>query len=131
DNEIQPTAQFSAASYNVSENAGAATITVTLNAVSGLTATVNYATGNGTATAGSDYTSVSGTLNFAPGQTTKTFNVPIINDSALEPNETVTLTLSNPSNATLGAPNPATLIIVDDDGLSVQFSSATYSANES
>ena len=45
---------------------------------------VNYATGNGTATAGSDYTATSGTLNFAIGQTNATFTVPIINDTAVE-----------------------------------------------
>lgn len=75
--------------------------------------TVNYATSNGTATAGSDYTATSGTLTFNPGQTSRTFTVPIIDDSLNEVDETVNLTLSNPSNATLGSPATATLTIID------------------
>jgi PKD repeat protein/N-acetylneuraminic acid mutarotase len=67
------------------------------------------------ATIVSDYTSTGGTLAFAPGDTSRTFAVPIINDTLDETNETVTLTLSNPTNADLGAPSTATLTIVDDD----------------
>ena len=56
---------------------------------------VSYATSNGTATAGSDYTSTSGTLSWANGDTAnKTFSVPILNDTLDEANETFTLTLS-------------------------------------
>lgn len=120
DNDGQPTVQFSAANYSVNENVrSAATITATLSTASGSTVTVNYATSNGTASAGSDYTAASGVLTFAPGQTSRTFNVNILNDSLDEPNETVTLTLSNPVNATLGSLNPATLTIVDNDGQSI------------
>jgi N-acetylneuraminic acid mutarotase len=110
-----PGVQFSAPTYSVIENVGVATITTTLNSVSGVTATVNYATSDGTATAGSDYTPVSGTLTFAPGQTSRTFGVPIINDIFKEPNETVNLTLSNAISVVLGSPNPAALTIVDND----------------
>ena len=59
--------------------------------------TVDYATSDGTATAGSDYTAQSGTLTFSPGETAKTISVPIANDSVDDDRETVTLTLSNPS----------------------------------
>jgi hypothetical protein len=60
---------------------GTVQITVTLAPVSGKTVTVHYATSSGTADAGSDFTSASGTLTFSPGQTSKTFNVSIFNDS--------------------------------------------------
>ena len=59
--------------------------------------TVDYATSDGTATAGTDYTAQSGTLTFSPGETAKTISVPIANDSVDDDRETVTLTLSNPS----------------------------------
>jgi hypothetical protein len=87
-----------------------------LRASSDATVTVTYATSNGTASAGSDYTARSGTLTFEPGQTSKTFTIPIANDTSDEPNETVSLTLTSPSNAALGTPSSATLTIIDDDG---------------
>jgi hypothetical protein len=107
--------QFSSNNYSRSEGSGGATITVQLSAASGETVTVKYATSNGTATAGSDYTAVNGTLTFAPGETSKNFTVPIVNDGADENNETVNLTLSEPSNASLGSFKTATLIIEDND----------------
>src|SRR5262249_52991772 len=60
--------------------------------------TVNYATGTGTATAGIDYTPVSGTLTFAPGATSMTVNVPVFGDTDLEPSETIPLQLSSVTN---------------------------------
>jgi glucose/arabinose dehydrogenase len=108
--------QFSTTGYTVNEPQGTVTITVTRTGGSSGSVSVNYATSNGTATAGSDYTATSGTLTFAAGETTKTFTVPIINDTAVESPETVTLTLSNPTNgATLGSPAAATLTINSDD----------------
>ena len=70
---------------------------VTLARASGSTVSVDYATGDGTASAGSDYTATSGTLIFAPGETAKTVAVPVIGDDVDEGDETLTLTLSNPS----------------------------------
>lgn len=64
-------------------------------------ASVNYATSNGTAAAGSDYTALSGTLNFAIGEATKPVNVTTIDDAASESSETVILTLSNPVGAAI------------------------------
>lgn len=109
--------QFSSAAYSVNENAGTATITV--NRTGGTAAFgVDYATSNGTATAGADYIATSGTLNFAPNETSKTLTVPILDDTAVEPNETINLTLSKPTGgATLGALNPAVLTIIDNDTL--------------
>lgn len=76
--------------------------TVTLSNPSSRTITVQYATANGTALAGSDYTSVIGTLTFNPGVTSQTITIPILNDSINEADETFTLTLTNPTNAALG-----------------------------
>ena len=70
-------------------------------AVSG-TVTVQYATSDGTATAGEDYTTTTGTLTFSPNETAKTVSVPIIDDTEEDSGETVTLTLSNPTGAVLG-----------------------------
>jgi hypothetical protein len=87
---------------------------VALSAASGRTVTVNYATANGTATAGSDYGAVSGTLTFPAGTTTATITVPVTGDYALEADETFTVQISNPVNATMTR-WIATGTIVNDD----------------
>src|ERR1700676_5243289 len=66
-------------------------------------------------------TAASGTLTFSPGVTSQSFNVPIIDDSAVKSNSTVNLALSNPTNATLGEIRTAPLSITDPDPW-VQFS---------
>jgi hypothetical protein len=84
-------------------NTGTATLgfTVSLSAVSGQTVTVAYATANGTATiADGDYLDCSGTLTFAPGVTTQPLSVTVNGDTRNEPNETVLVNLSGPTNAT-------------------------------
>ena len=88
--------------------------TVTLSSAYGQTVLVDYATANGTATAGSDYTSTTGTLTFDPGVTTQTIFVPITGDTTDEPNEGLELTLSSPTNATI-ADGTASAMILDDD----------------
>jgi len=90
-----------------------ASYTVTLSQASNQTVSVNYATANGTATAGSDYTATIGTLTFAPGVTTQVLNIPILNDSLNEANEIFTLALSSPTNAALGTQTAATTTITD------------------
>jgi hypothetical protein len=109
DNDPPPTAQFSASSYTVAEDGVNATITVTLSAASGKTVTVYYATSNGTATAGTDYTTTTGSVVFDPGQTSKTFTVPILDDTTDEWDETVNLTLTGYTYATAGSPTAAVL----------------------
>lgn len=79
------------------------------------TIAVNYATTNGTATAGGDYIATTGTLTFAPGETQKSILVPIIGDLTNEPDETLRVLLSNPIGATL-ADGDATGTILNDDG---------------
>src|SRR5438093_3925153 len=126
-----PVVQFDSATYSVDENGGSATITVTRSGVLSGVLTVRYATSNGMATAPADYTAKSGTLTFNAGETIKTFTIPIVNDTLHESDETVNLTLSNPTGGALGNLSTAVLTIVDDDTAgTVQFSSATYSVNE-
>ena len=62
---------------------------------------VDYATSDGTATAGADYTAASGTLSFAAGETSKTVSVTVLNDAHDEGSETLTLTLSNATGAVI------------------------------
>ncbi len=87
---------------------------VTLDRASTLTVTVAYATSDGTATAGQDYTATSGTLTFSPGDTAKTVIVPVLNDAHDDGGETMTLTLSNASNARI-ADGTATGTITNSD----------------
>jgi hypothetical protein len=110
------TLRFSAATYSVSEDAGAATITVTRSGGSGGAVSVSYSTSDGSASTNSDYTPTSGVLTFADGELTKSFNVPVVDDPSVEPDETVLLSISNPTGgATLGSPSSATLTIFDTD----------------
>ena len=91
---------------------------VTLDRASTGTVTVDYSTSAGTATAGADYTATSGTVTFAPGDTAKTISVPIIDDHVEDGGETFTVTLSNPTNATLGNRTATgTIHNNDDEGL--------------
>ena len=112
------TLQFSAATYSVAENGGNATITVTRTGGSAGAVGVSFATSNGTATAPADYTAVTQTVSFANGDTAnKTVSIPIVNDTSVEPNETVNLALTSPTGgATLGSPSTAVLTITDNDG---------------
>ncbi|HWB50586.1 MAG TPA: Calx-beta domain-containing protein [Stellaceae bacterium] len=88
--------------------------TVTLSAAAAGPVSVAYATADGTAAAGSDYTASDGTLTFAAGETAQTVHVRVAGDTAVEPNETLTLTLSSPGGATI-AHGTATGTIVNDD----------------
>jgi aryl-phospho-beta-D-glucosidase BglC (GH1 family) len=87
---------------------------VTLSQPSASDVTVAYATADGTARAGQDYTASAGTLLFAPGAATRVIRVPVAGDEVVEGNETLTLSLSSPSGATIGD-GVATGTIVDDD----------------
>ncbi|MFS8472197.1 autotransporter domain-containing protein [Xanthomonas campestris pv. campestris] len=91
-----------------------ATFTVTLSAASGQTVSVNYASADGTATAGSDYVARSGTLTFAPGTTAQGVAITVNGDTALEPNETFSVGLSGASNASIARATGAGTILNDD-----------------
>jgi chitinase len=91
-----------------------AVFTVSLSAVSSTPVTVNYGTTPGTALAGSDFVATSGTLTFAPGETTKTIRVPVVGDTVVEATETFGVALSGPVGAILGTAS-ATGTILDND----------------
>ena len=128
------TLQFTAGSATLAENAGSATITVSrsLGAVGAVS--VNYASSNGSAVAGSDYTASSGTLRWADGDSSsRTFTVPITDDAVAEASETLTLNLANATGgAAIGSPRTLTLSITDNDGLPgvLALAAASYSVSE-
>lgn len=101
--------------YTVSESGGFATITVTKSTTYSVGSNVNYATSNGTATAGSDYTATSGTLTIPAGSLSATFTVPILDDTADEGNETINVTLSSPVNSSVADGSGVITIINGDD----------------
>ena len=112
----------------VDENRGPAILTVTLTHPSTETTTVQYATAPRTATAGDDYTAVSGTLTVPANTTEATITVPIIDDPLNENEESFTVTLSNPTGVVIFDAT-AVVAIRDDDGLP-RFSVAPATANE-
>jgi len=124
------TLQFAQPNFVGLESAGEATITVSRIGYSNSTVSVDYTTSDGTAIAGSDYITASGTLTFTAGEMSKTFLITILNDGDTEDDETVNLTISNPTNgASLGIPEEATLTI-QDDGSTIQFAQANFIAPE-
>jgi hypothetical protein len=83
----------------------------------GAAATVNYATADGSASAGQDYVNAQGRLSFATGETSKIISIEIINDILTEPNEVFTISLSFPSDGMLTNPSVATITILDNEAL--------------
>ncbi len=102
------------------EGVGSATFTVVRHNGGASDVTVEFGASSGTATAGSDFTEVSGTISFATGQLTHTIVVPILEDGDVEPAETVHLSLSTPSaHVCLASPSNGVLTLLDNDGVSV------------
>jgi hypothetical protein len=107
------TIQFSQANFSVGEGSAAATISVNRQGGSTGPISADYATADGTATAGSDYQSATGTVSYGDGETgDKSFSVVINDDTLDEPAETVLVSISG---ANVGSPSMATLTIQDDD----------------
>jgi hypothetical protein len=136
------TLTLSDASYSVIQSA--ASLTVTVNRTGGSTGSVsvNYATTNGTAVAGTDYTATSGTVEWSDGDaTSKTFVVPVSNATSFSGSKTFTITLSGPtSGAILGTPDSATATISGATAIStnvlqsvgsLQLSASGYSISQS
>ncbi|MGY5351794.1 Calx-beta domain-containing protein [Wenyingzhuangia sp. IMCC45533] len=133
DNDATPSVAFTSVSSNGAESVSSADVEVSLSAASGQTVTVNYAV-TGTATgSGTDYTLANGTLTINAGDTTSDITIASIIDDALdETDETVILTLSNPSNASLGTNTVHTYTINDNDATpSVAFTSVSSNGAES
>ncbi len=91
-----------------------AVVDIALDTPSGRNVSVNYATANGSATAGDDYTTVTGTASFAPGETIQTVLVAVAGDNANESDEMFTLDLTAPTHAVLGT-DQTDVTIVDND----------------
>jgi hypothetical protein len=100
------------------------TFDVTLSAPAPVTTTVHFATANGTAVSGADYNQTAGTITFFPGDSLKTFNVPVVGDKLAEADETLLVNLSSPSGGTI-VDGQGQGTIVDDDSL--RYSTATPS----
>jgi Ca2+-binding RTX toxin-like protein len=98
----------------VDERAGTIAFTVTRSGSLTNASSVNFATANATATAGSDYTALSGTVNFASGETTKTITIAILNDTVVENPETFTVNLSGGTNVTIADAQGVGTIVSDD-----------------
>jgi|GEM_PF-1625611 len=115
DDDVPGTLQFSAGALSAAENGGSTIVTV--NRVGGTLGDVSitYAAVAGTATVGADFTPVGGTLNWPSGDgAAKSFALPIVDDALSDPNETITLTLTNPTGGATGGAN-ATVTVLDDE----------------
>ncbi|MCG7901572.1 MAG: hypothetical protein JAY60_04040 [Candidatus Thiodiazotropha weberae] len=127
--------QFSLSEYQLNEDGGTATIAVSRSGGSSGSVGVSYASSDSTATAGEDYTAASGSVSFADGVTSGSFQVTLLDDSEYEGDERITLTLSNPTGgAVLGPTAQVDLVITEDDaapatGLLV-FSASDLGADE-
>jgi hypothetical protein len=118
--------QFGGSSASVSETSGSISINVTRSGDLTVPSTVNYAIFDGSppiapattpvpATQGKDYLFAGGTLNFAIGDSVKTFTILVPDDGYQESAETINLVLSNPTGAALGSPSTAVVTITDND----------------
>lgn len=124
------TVGFSSTGNSYSENIGTISIPVVLSGALAQPITVSYSVTAGTATGGGvDYTLNSGTLNFDAGVLSQNISIPIVNDTLVEGNETIQITLSSPTNAVLGIAN--FLVTILDDEPSVYFASPSGSGPES
>ena len=128
---------LSVSNAGAAEDGGNVEFTVSISAASGDEVTVDYATSNGTATSGQDYTSTTGTLTFAANSVaSQTISVPVTDDDVdEEEEETFTLTLSNVQGASLSGGGPTLTVtgtITDDDdpAVTASFKQASYSVDE-
>lgn len=123
---------LAAASVTVKEGTGSAMFVVNRSGSFDGAVSVRYATADGSAVAGQDYTAVSGTLSWAPGDSAaKTITVPLIDDQNVEDKESFTLSLSAPTgNAILGRASSTANIVDDDKAGALAFSASAVSVDE-
>jgi hypothetical protein len=107
---------FSSPVYTVNKTNVAATITIIRTDNTNTVSTVNFATANGTAIAGTDYAATNGTCVFTNGVTSQTFTVTVYAGNTVQPDKTVLLQLSSPTGGLLAPPSAATLTIYDTSG---------------
>ena len=110
-----PFVGFAAATSTVTESVGTAQIAVALSNPATAACSVDFTTTNGTATEPGDFTSVTGTVTFAAGESVKYISVPITDDAALEGSENLTVTLTNPVGGISGSVSTHTLSLTDND----------------
>lgn len=110
-----PQLQFTPDSYMFSEDNASAVLKVTRSGDVSVAASVDYATFDGTASAGVDYIATAGTLSFSAWESVRTITVPILEDTLAEGSETLTVLLSNASGASLGGASTAVVAITDND----------------
>lgn len=126
DNDPVPSISISDASVNEGDpDSTSATFTLTLSSAGKQVVTVSYTTANNSATAGSDYTSMSGTLTFLPGETSQTISVPVSDDAIDEPDQSFFVRLGTVVNATIADSQGVALIVDNDPPPSISISDAS------
>ncbi len=119
---------ISNATVNVGEGDGKVIVTLVRSGSLTTAVAVDFATANGSATAGLDYGATNGTVNFPANVSTKTITIPIVNDTIAEGNENFSLAISNPQGGTqLGTTTTQIITIVDNDlGGAIQFGATSF-----
>ena len=124
-----PTLSIAAGSNGAEEGPVNGSFTVSLSQAVTVATTVSY-TVSGTATAGSDYTALSGSVTIPAGQTSATITVPVIDDTLIDPDETVTVTLAAPSGDVVLGTSTASIQIADNEVANLVTLAATTQAGE-
>ena len=129
---IKPTIEFSESTSSADESISVSE-DVVLNYIAGATVSVDYATSDGSATSGSDYTATNGTLNITAGNSSNTISVSVTDDASNESNEDFDIDISSPSSGiNLGSKTTHTHTIEDNDNArKINFDNATANGSES
>src|SRR5688572_9494808 len=125
----QQTVRFALPTFSAYENGTNAIVVVTRTGGTDSIVTVNYTTVDGSAQDVQDYIGSSGTLTFGTNEVVKTFAIALVDNQIQEPDETLTVMLSDPVGATLGDQTNALVVIFDDD-TDITFSQSAYLVEE-
>ncbi len=131
-----PAVGFGASEYSIADAGGTLNVIVVRTGGTAGAVTVQYATADGTAKSSSDYTSTSGTVSFAAGEATKSFQVVVAANSSIGGNKNFKIVLSNPTGGVTVSPGSATVVVYDDEVAafgtgSLKFSKSSYDGYES